>query len=242
MEKTCALVCAAAFASEDFLARRSRGEFDAVVAVDSGFARLEEVGVAPDVALGDFDSLGYVPDGALVHPAIKDKSDLELALAYAAGEGCADIVVYGCLGGRLDHTLAALQNLAAAAEAGARVRAVDVAWGDEGCANSRRPRPTVLEVLSGPATLALEAKAGAEPEEVAELGAPTFGSVSVFAASDAARGVVERGMYYPLDADRLTNRTSLGLSNELVERAGSVSVESGTLFVLYPADLAAVRA
>lgn len=233
---TYALVCASSFAGDDFAKRRKAGEFDCVVAVDSGFAHLEGIGVSPDVVLGDFDSLGYVPDGAFVHPAIKDKSDLELAIDYALERGAGDLVVYGCLGGRLDHTLAALQNLAAAAESGVRVRAVDVPAGDVGCANERRPRAVVLEVAAGPCTLALRVPEGTLPETVPALGSPTYGSVSVFAANDSARGVSERGMYYPLDDATLTNRTSLGLSNELVEPEGSVSVAAGTVFALYPAD------
>ena len=35
--------------------------FDHIIAVDGGLRSLEEVGVKPNVALGDFDSLGYVP-------------------------------------------------------------------------------------------------------------------------------------------------------------------------------------
>ena len=232
-----AVVCASAFATEDFATRVATGAFERVIAVDSGLVYVQEAGVIPDVILGDFDSLGFVPEGALVHPAIKDKSDLELALDYALEQGATDIIVYGCLGGRMDHTLAALQNLAFVAERGVRVRAVDVTSGDKGSANERRPRAVILEPMSGPCRLSLGVGKDLAPEIVPDLGAPTYGSVSVFAATDCAHGVREQGMYYPLSGVTLTNRTSLGLSNELVERGGHVEVEDGTLFVLYPADV-----
>ena len=60
------------------------------------------------------------------------------------------------------------------------------------------------------------------------------GTVSVFAANDRAEGVIERGLEYSLDDEPLTNRTSLGLSNELIGQEATIAVESGTLYVFYP--------
>ena len=65
------------------------------------------------------------------------------------------------------------------------------------------------------------------------------GTVSVFAANDRAEGVIERGLEYSLDDEPLTNRTSLGLSNELIGQEASIAVESGTLYVFYPLAAAA---
>ena len=110
----CALVGAVDFNAEDFLARHAAGAFDFVIAVDAGFAHLEGVGVVPDMAVGDFDSLGYVPKCRRVsrHPVKKDKSDMELAMEKAVTWGHDELVVYGALSGRLDHTLANLQLFA----------------------------------------------------------------------------------------------------------------------------------
>ena len=60
------------------------------------------------------------------------------------------------------------------------------------------------------------------------------GVVSVFSANDTAHGVIERGLEYSLDDEPLSNRTSLGLSNELTGKPAAVSVEEGTLYVFYP--------
>ena len=60
------------------------------------------------------------------------------------------------------------------------------------------------------------------------------GTVSVFSAVDMSHGVSESGMEYPLENADLSNRTTLGLSNELVGKPASVSVEKGTLFVFHP--------
>lgn len=77
-----------------------------IIGVDGGIATLVEQGLDFDVAIGDFDSLGYVPDGGLLHPAEKDETDLELALRYATEQAAgAELLIFGATGGRLDMTL-----------------------------------------------------------------------------------------------------------------------------------------
>ena len=204
---TYALVGASEFNSEQFSARNGAGAFDAVIAVDGGFASLAAAGCVPDLALGDFDSLGYVPEGVevLVFPPEKDASDMELALGEAVARGADAVEVYGALGGRLD-TLANLQLLASFAERGLAVAAVG-------------ERESVA-FLVGPGELRLDA-AGA-------------GIVSVFSLTDVSTGVVEEGLKYGLDGVALTNRTSWGLSNELVGTPARIALESGTLAVFLP--------
>lgn len=206
---TCALVGAVDFNAEDFRARYDAGAFDFVIAVDAGFAHLEAAGIEPDMAVGDFDSLGYVPKCRRVsrHPVKKDKSDMELAMEKAVTWDHDELVIYGALGGRLDHTLANLQLFAKFSEQGQYVTAVADTY--------------AVRLLTGP--------------DVFELPV-TEGTVSVFSANDTALGVIERGMAYSLDDEPLTSRTSRGLSNELTGEEATVAVEQGTLYVFYPLD------
>lgn len=205
---TCALVAASDFNAEDFKARYDAGMFEFVIAVDAGFAHLEALGVAPDMAVGDFDSLGYVPKCRRVsrHPVKKDKSDMELALEKAVSWDYDDLVVYGALGGRLDHTLANLQLFATYSERGFYVTGVHDSY--------------AVRLLTGP--------------DVLELPPLESGTVSVLAANDRAEGVIEHGMEYSLDDEPLSNRTSRGISNELLGKPATVAVEKGTLYVFYP--------
>ena len=204
----CALVATCEFNEADFCARWKAGQFDSVIAVDGGYAHLQQTGCKPDVVLGDFDSLGFVPEGENVerHPVHKDKSDLELAFDAAAGHGFSRTVVYGALGGRLDHTMANLQMCARFAEGGMDIELVGM--------------DSAVTILVGPAAL--------------ELPALERGTVSVFSAVGESRGVTERGLEYPLEDARLSNRTTLGLSNEMTGKPASVSVAEGTLFVFHP--------
>ena len=206
---TCALVGATYFNETDFMQRYEAGEFDCVIAVDGGFAPLEALGVAPDMAVGDFDSLGYVPRAKRVsrYPEHKDASDMELAMEKAVNFRHANLFVYGGIGGRLDHTLANLQLFASFSERGVYVTAI--------------AEDFAVRLVTGPDAFTL-------PEGLER------GTVSVFAANDRAEGVIERGLESSLDDEPLTNRTSRGLSNELIGQEATVAVESGTLYVFYP--------
>lgn len=205
---TCALVGAIDFNEQDFVKGYKTSAFDCVIAVDGGFAYLEGVGIVPDIILGDFDSLGYVPQGkrVLEFSPFKDKSDMEIGLDVALVEGYDSVVIYGALGGRLDHTMANIQLFAQFSEQGLTVTAIS-------------PHE-IVRVLTGPGSFDIPARES--------------GTVSVFAANDCAYGVTERGMRYSLDQATLTNRTSLGVSNELEGVSATVSVEQGTLYIFYP--------
>ena len=106
---------------------------DRIIGADGGAARALAWGLAPDLVIGDLDSLSARQRKALeargcpflVHPRAKDDTDLELALTYAAEQGAQEIVILGALGGRLDHTLANLLLLALPQLAGRSVRLVD---------------------------------------------------------------------------------------------------------------------
>ncbi|OKY80167.1 MAG: hypothetical protein BHV62_07010 [Eggerthella sp. 51_9] len=64
--KRCLLVGAAPSAHKELDYILQTQGFDAVYAVDGGFAALQERGIVPDAVFGDFDSLGAVPQ----HPCV----------------------------------------------------------------------------------------------------------------------------------------------------------------------------
>lgn len=201
-------MAASEFNADRFRELADSGAFECAAAVDGGYAHLQDIGIVADIAIGDFDSLGYVPQDIPVREFCpeKDESDLELALRWAQGEGFDRIYAFGVLGKRLDHTIANLQLLTKFSEAGIAIKAE----GSE----------TELAFLSGPAMLELPARAE--------------GTVSVFSMSDESTGVCEVGLKWELDDVKLTNRTSLGLSNEFAGSPVKISVRTGTLAVFLP--------
>lgn len=185
-----------------------RREGDLIIAADAGFAALEKAGVSADLAVGDFDSLGHVPkiEKTICHPVDKDDTDTALALAEGMKKGYRNFIIYGGLGGRLDHTVANLQNCAGAADHGA----VCWLWGEENAA-----------CIFGDGELRFEAEKS--------------GMVSVFAA-DRAAGVTLQGLKFPLDNVCLTSTVPIGVSNEFTGVESFIRVVEGTLIVMWNED------
>jgi len=177
-----------------------------VIAADGGLAHLERRGVRADLIIGDFDSLGRVPEGPNVirHPVEKDDTDMMLAVRTGLARGCRRFLLYGGLGGRLDHAYANLQTLTWLAEHDAQ------GW------------------LLGDGLAATAIRNGR-----LEFGAGQSGTVSVFCPNGEARGVDLTGLHYPLKDAVLTSGFPLGVSNQFTGQPAAVSVREGTLLVMW---------
>lgn len=182
---------------------------DAVlIAADGGYAHTQKVGLQPDMVLGDFDSLGYVPQAGLVFPVEKDDTDCMLAIRKGLEQGCTDFVIYGALDGpRLDHTLANLQSLLYLAARGARGTLVGL-------------RNIVTAVNS----------------ETAVFPADMTGTVSVFCLGKIAKGVHIEGLKYEMESGELTPEYPLGVSNRFVGKESRVCVKDGCVLVLFDTE------
>lgn len=190
------------------------GDADLVVAVDAGASWLATIGRRPDALVGDLDSVdpglatSLEADGVAIerHPADKDASDTELALAYARRRGATEVVMIGAFGGRrLDHEVANLLLLAAAAG---------------------REQIELTAVRGG--TRARGLRAG---HDLALRGAPGT-LVSLLPVGGDAGGVETVGLRYPLRDEPLPLGTTRGLSNEMVAEHASVRLREGTLLVI----------
>ena len=60
---------------------------DYVIAVDGGLNHAKRLGIIPNTILGDFDSLGFVPDGSTAFPIEKDGNAMSGSLFMAAWTG-----------------------------------------------------------------------------------------------------------------------------------------------------------
>lgn len=183
---------------------------DLVIAADGGMAVLEHCGIHADVVLGDFDSapLEKAEEESKAGAELarlsetKDRSDSAAALLLGEARGYRRFYLYGCTGGRLDHTLASIQDLAALSKRGHMAYLFD--------------QDAVLTALTD-GTLVF-------PEGMR-------GTVSVFSHSDVSSGVRESGLKYIVAEHRLENTFPLGLSNEFTKLPASISVGEGTLII-----------
>ncbi len=98
---------------------------------DSGLVACLRAGFTPERLVGDGDSTPSAAwelaeeRGVVVerHSPHKDFTDLQLALFAAGRNGCREVVVTGCWGGRFDHLFSAVFSSLWAEEEGAVVRA-----------------------------------------------------------------------------------------------------------------------
>ena len=199
--KTCLIFCAADF---DTPAEQIRKD-DYIIAADGGLRHTQKWNLTPDVILGDFDSLGYTPEGANVFPVEKDDTDAMLAVRRGLEQGCDRFILYGSIDGpRLDHTVANFQTLQFLADHGA------------------------VGYLVGKDVICTVLKNGR-----LSFPAGKSGTVSVFCLGPDARDVSIRGLYYPLSGGTLTAGFPLGVSNHFIEKPAEISVGDGSLLILW---------
>ena len=197
----CIIFCAAEF---DTLAAPI-GPEDFVIAADGGLRHTEKLSITPNEIIGDFDSLGFVPEGANVFPVEKDDTDAMLAARRGLELGFREFWFYGSLDGpRLDHTVANFQTLQFLADRGARGYLIGKDY-------------IVTAVRDG----SIRFPAGCT------------GTVSVFCMGRDAEGVTLKGLYYPLEKGILTAGFPLGVSNHFTEESAEISVEQGSLLVMW---------
>ena len=179
---------------------------DYVIAADRGYDSLMAYGVNPDLVVGDFDSLGEVPNhpNVIQLPAEKDDTDMVFALRQGMDLGYRRFVMLGGVGGRLEHTLGNLQLLDWLASQGAQ------------------------GFLAGEKTVATAVRNG-----TLTFPAAMSGYLSVLCNSGTARGVTLRGLKYPLERYTMTGSFPLGVSNQFLGQPASVSVEDGCLLLLW---------
>ncbi len=199
--KHCVIFCAGEF---DTLAEPLTAQ-DCVIAADGGYSHTCRLGITPHRILGDFDSLGYVPEQALQFPVEKDDTDAMLAARYGLEQGFDKFLFYGSLEGpRLDHTVANFQTLQFLADRGAR-----------GFLIGKNQLVTVVKesTLTFPET--------------------AQGDLSLFCMGSPARGVTLKGLKYNLQDGELTPGFPLGVSNHFTGAAAEISVKEGSLLVIY---------
>lgn len=180
-------------------------EDDLVIACDGGYEHCRKWKIRMDLVVGDFDSLGYLPE----HPHVvrlkpeKDETDTGYAVKIGLEQGCREFVIYGGIGGRMSHTIANIQLLC------------DLAG--KGCHGTLIGKGTWCRVICNEEICFAKGKSG---------------YLSVFCMGDKALGVYESGLKYQLEDAVLTKEYPVGVSNEFVGEESRVSVREGMLLLV----------
>ncbi len=183
-----------------------------IIAADGGANHCHNLGITPDIIIGDFDSIQpdvfnqyQTRDIEIVrYPRRKDASDLELSLEEAVKRGGDTISLMGALGGRWDMSLA---NILLAS--GKKFRNKKVSLYDNNCSMSIL-EPNVHHQISG------------TPGDRISL-LPLHGNVY---------GVTLKSFEYPLDNHTIESGSSLGVSNVLTSTQADVIHTNGILLCI----------
>lgn len=199
--KTCLLV-----GGGDFYAKGFKPEKDnLIIAVDAGYQRLKELEINPDLVVGDFDSLGFVPDhpNTETHPSVKDDTDTMLAVKKGIEAGCDRFMIYGGTGGRIAHTFGNIQVLAHLANQGRQGFIIDKDY---------------IITTAKDCTLCFDKSSS--------------GYISVIPWGSESCTVTLKGLKYELDSTPLPCDRPLGISNEFTGESAKITVHEGTAVII----------
>lgn len=207
------IVCGAPNIWIDFEALSLPGNL--IMGVDRGTLFLLNLGIIPDIAIGDFDSISaheYEQVSKQCQNIIKlscekDETDTEVAINYAISKGITEIHIYGGLGGRFDHTIANMRLLLQFAKRHILIKLID--------------QTNSLTVLSAGTHL---------------LGRLPYRYLSFFALESTVADLTLEGFKYPLNRYLLTQDDVRCISNEMIEDSAKVIFESGYLLMINSED------
>ncbi len=184
--------------------------FDTIICADGGLLAARKLGLKPDFLIGDYDSMEQPAEKVIKLPAEKDMTDSEAAIDLAVSKGASHITVLGGLGGRFDHTMG---NIGMLAKYCGKLSHLSFTDGQN----------YVFMLAPGSYTL--------PKNRFTYLGVVSYGL--------CAENVTLRGVKYPLTDYRLTDNTTLGVSNEITEDTAQISFTAGRLLIVLSSDMPA---
>ncbi len=179
---------------------------DFIVCADSGYEWAKELGIVPDLVIGDMDSIvSSIEAGPeiITAPVQKDETDSMLCVDILAERGFDEMLFFGALGGRIDHSFANITLLLYAAKKGIS-----------------------LKIVHGNTHMFII-------DSYAEISGNIGDTFSLFALGGNAGGITTKGLLYPLNNETLYADNPRGVSNELLEPQVSVAVKDGYLLAIH---------
>ena len=180
---------------------------DTIICADSGYIHAKEMGLSISVAVGDFDSLGFIPKDTPVvaHPSDKNLTDTEIAIDYAREKGFTDFLLLAATGTRYDHSLTNILLLKSFLSRGETAVIVDEH-------NKIMMTNYRLQIKEAP------------------------GSIISLVPLEDCYGVCTKNLLYPLNGDTLYVGKGLSVSNVMMGYNAEVSVKEGLLLIIVARD------
>ena len=184
---------------------------DLVVCADRGYRNAKAMGAHVNVLVGDFDSLGSIPDDVdeiVKVPAKKDQTDLQLAINTAIDRGADDIIIIASTNGRLDHTLSLICTL-------------EDLW----------DKKIPAHIVNGQNRIRFLRDSGVI------LMKSAYKYFSVVALDKKVKGVTVNGGEYPLIKKDVHRAFQYAVSNEITKNCALIEVKRGAVLVIESRDI-----
>ncbi len=184
---------------------------DYLIAVNGGLQHIKNLGLTPDLIIGDLDSAlkadiqEYRSQGIDIkqYPEDKDETDLEIALDAALTLNPTTIWVVAALGKRIDQTLANIFLLTRSDLEGFDVHLVD----------------GQSDVFLVRGTSRINGNPGQR--------------VSLLPINGPAKVIHTNGLKYPLDNETLYPDKTRGISNEMTASSAAIAIQKGLLLCIH---------
>jgi thiamine pyrophosphokinase len=188
------------------------------VGVDRGVYTLISIGIQPEIAFGDFDSVTAAELSKIEtevktlkrYKPEKDETDMEHALNWAMNQGAHTIRLFGATGGRLDHMQANIQLL---------VNPI----------NSQSP--SHIEIIDKKNIICLKPPGTYTLNKINNKKYISFLPVTQY-----VKGITLEGFKYPLTDCHISIGSTLCISNELRNHYGTFSFTEGILMIVRSSD------
>lgn len=200
MEKRCICIGAGEFKEKTILVHPN----DFVIAVDGGYQHCLDIGIKVDLVVSDFDSYQKEIDKVEVKRSspVKDDTDMLLALHEGMSRGYSEFVLYGAMGGRIEHTLANIQCLKYLCENNAHGVMIS--------------ENSMIDVRNF---------------GCAEYDEHCKGYISVFSLTDQSIISIDN-LKYPLDHKTITTSYPLGIDNEFIQKKSKITIHKGCICII----------
>jgi thiamine pyrophosphokinase len=183
---------------------------DYIICADGGLKHANMLNVKADIIIGDLDSneLDLPTDTEIIKFATqKDETDTMLAVILALERGYKDILIFGGLGGRFDHSLANLGILYWINLKGGNGRLID-------------EKNDISILLHGKI----------------EIHRRNGWKISFFPLNGEVKGVTLTGLKYPLSKYHLKSQYPIAISNEFISDTATIEIEDGVLAIVLARD------
>lgn len=187
---------------------------DYIICADGGANHLANIGLKPNLVIGDLDSvkretLKFLENEKVVikkYPEEKDYTDTELAIKYLINKGVKEITFVGVIGSRLDHTLANIFLLKNLLDRGIKGKILN-------------DKNTVYVV---------------DEKIILERKENSF--ISIIPINTEGAVLTLKGFKYDTDREKFPFSSSYGISNEIIEDQGIIEVHKGICLVIISKD------